>query len=97
LHAASRRGHLEVVELLLRAGANVDMLNKAHKTAAELASENGQAGIAKFIADYNACGNGRNKVRLTTLDTVPAALTRREGRGCDFQSRDIAKRGKMTS
>jgi hypothetical protein len=47
------------------------MLNKANKIAAELASENGQARIVKFIAEYKADGNGRNKVRLTALDTVP--------------------------
>jgi ankyrin repeat protein len=43
LHAASHGGHLGIVKLLLRRGADVDVLNKANKTAAELASENGKA------------------------------------------------------
>ena len=46
------------------------MLNKANKTAAELASENGKAEVAKFIAEYKADANIRNKIRSTTLDTA---------------------------
>jgi hypothetical protein len=46
------------------------MVNKANKTAAELASENGRARTAKFINEYKADGNGRNKVRLSTLGRV---------------------------
>jgi len=70
LHAASRRGHLGVVKLLLRQGADVDVLNKAGRSAAELASENGQVEVAKFISEYKANPNTRNKSRSTTLDTV---------------------------
>jgi len=70
LHAASRRGHLGVVKLLLRRGADVDVLNKANRTAAELASDNGQAEVAKFISEYKANPNTRNKLLSTTLDTV---------------------------
>jgi ankyrin repeat protein len=70
LHAASHSGHLEVVKLLLRRGADVDILNKANKTAAELASENGKAEVARFIAEYKADANIRNKIRSTTMDTA---------------------------
>ena len=70
MHAASRGGHLEVVQLLLRRGADVDVLNKANKTAAELASENDKPKVAKFIAEYKADAKLRNKIRSTTLDTV---------------------------
>jgi ankyrin repeat protein len=54
LHAASRRGHLGVLKLLLWRGADVDVLNKAGRSAAELASENGQAEVANFISEYKA-------------------------------------------
>jgi ankyrin repeat protein len=53
---------------LLQRGADVDVLNKANKTAAELASENGEAEVAKFIAEYKADANIRNKIRSSTLD-----------------------------
>jgi ankyrin repeat protein len=55
---------------LLRSGADVDVFNKANKTAAELASENGKAKIATFISDYKADASILNKVRSGTLDTA---------------------------
>ena len=70
LHAASRRGHLGVVKLLLLQGADVDVLNKAKRPAAELASENGQAEVAEFITKYKANVNTRNKSWPTKLDIV---------------------------
>jgi len=70
LHAASRRGHLGVVKLLLRRGVDVDVLSKAGRSAAELASENSQAEVAKFISEYKTNPNTRNKLLSTTLDTV---------------------------
>ena len=73
LYAASRRGHLRVVKLALALGVDVDVLNKANKTATELASENGEAEVAKLIAEYKADGNIRNKIRSTTLDTAQYA------------------------
>jgi len=42
------------VNILLRRGADVDVLDNANKTAVELASENGKAKIAEFIAGYKA-------------------------------------------
>jgi ankyrin repeat protein len=64
------RRELGVVKLLLRWDADVDELNKAGRSAAELASENGQATVAKFISEYKTNANTRNKLRSTTLDTV---------------------------
>jgi ankyrin repeat protein len=55
---------------LIQWGADVDVLNKANRTAAELASENGQAEVAKFISEYKSNPNTRNKLLSTTLDTV---------------------------
>jgi ankyrin repeat protein len=83
LHAASRNGHLGVVKLLLRRGADVDVLNTAGRSAAEFASENGQAEVAKFISEYKANPNTQNKLRSTTLDTGEY--------GADDYGRDEAK------
>jgi ankyrin repeat protein len=57
LDSASQGGHLDVVKRLLRRSADVDALNKADKTAAEFALENGHAEVAKFIAMYKADAN----------------------------------------
>jgi ankyrin repeat protein len=54
---------------LLGRGADVEVL-KAGRCAAELASENGQAEVAKFISEYRENTNTRNKLLSTTLDTV---------------------------
>jgi ankyrin repeat protein len=64
------KGHLDVVKLLLRRDAVVDVLNKAGRSAAELASENDQAEVAKFIFEYKTNANTRIKLLSTTLDTV---------------------------
>ena len=69
LHAASRRGHLEVVKLLLQRGADVNALDNANKTAAELALENDHADVAESIAEYKSDMNPRNRIPPTTLDT----------------------------
>ena len=68
---------------MLRRGADVNTLNKAGTSAAELASENGQAEVAKFISEYKANTNTRNKLRSTTLDTVAC--------GADDDGKDEAK------
>jgi ankyrin repeat protein len=86
LHSASQTGHLEVVKLLLRRGASVDALNKANQTAAELALENDQAEVAKFIAEYKADASIRNKIRSTTLDTGNTGQ-----HGADEDGEDLSK------
>src|SRR6266478_3282066 len=45
------------------------MVNKANKTAVELASENGKAEVAKLIAEYKTDANIRRNIQSTTLDT----------------------------
>jgi ankyrin repeat protein len=42
LHVASHSGHLRVVKLLFRRGADVNVLDKDNKTAAESTSINGK-------------------------------------------------------
>jgi ankyrin repeat protein len=67
------------VKLLLRRGADVDVLNKANKTAAEMASEVDNAEVAKLIAEYKADANLRSKIRSATLDTAEYGAD--EGKG----------------
>jgi ankyrin repeat protein len=64
---ASHKGHLKIVKLLLRRGADVDVVNKANKTASELASD---AGIAKVISEHKADGSIRNQIRSITIGTA---------------------------
>ena len=61
-----------VVKLLLKRGADVNVLrvNKANETADRLASENGQAEVARLIAEYKADADIRNKICSATLDTA---------------------------
>ena len=83
------RGHLGVVKLLLRQGADVDVLNKANKTAAELASENGQAEVAKFISEYKADADIRNNIRSTTLDSTESTQFGADEDGKDEQNASL--------
>ena len=46
------------------------MLNKAYKTAAELASENGKAEVARILAEYKAGVNSLFNIPFTTLGTA---------------------------
>jgi ankyrin repeat protein len=69
LHAASRHAYFGVVKPLLWS-ADTDVLNQAERSAAELAWENGQAEVAKFISEYKANPNTRNELQSTTLNTV---------------------------
>jgi len=70
LHVSSRNGHVEVVKLLFRLGADVDARNKANKTAVDLAIENDNARIARFLTGYKDDENVLNNTRSTTLDTA---------------------------
>ena len=75
LRVASHNGHLGVVKPLLKKpllkwGADVNVLNKANETADKLASENGQAEVARLVAEYKADADIRNKIRSATLDTA---------------------------
>jgi ankyrin repeat protein len=58
-------------------------INLANRTAAELASKNGQAEVVKFISEYKANSNNRNKLLFTALDTVEY--------GADDDGKDEAK------
>ena len=54
--------------LLLRWGADVDVLDKAGRSAADFSSANGQAEVVGFFSEYKANGDTQNKLWSTTLD-----------------------------
>lgn len=60
LHITSQSVHLDVVRLLLRRRADVNVVDKVNKTAAELALENNRADVAWFLAGYKAIPNVRS-------------------------------------
>lgn len=66
LHAASWKGHLPVVQLLIEAGANVHIRNREGKTAAEMTGNAEVEALLRLtmrnvadpgsINDYNSSG-----------------------------------------
>ncbi|KAH9981713.1 ankyrin repeat-containing domain protein, partial [Russula compacta] len=66
---ASQSGHLSVVQLLLGRSADIDVLNGANKTAVELASENDNAKVASFLAEYKLDVNVRKEILPVSLNT----------------------------
>ncbi|MEJ2246218.1 MAG: ankyrin repeat domain-containing protein [Acidobacteriota bacterium] len=54
LHAASQNGHIEIVRLLLEAGAKVDAQGNDDATALHAASQNGHAEIVKLLLEAGA-------------------------------------------
>ncbi len=59
---------MEVVKLLLGWGADVDVLNRADKTAEEVALENGKADVSSFLAEYKADVHVRNTLDVARHD-----------------------------
>ena len=88
LHLAAQRGSLEMVELIIRLGANVDRKNSGGKTALQLAQEFGHHQVADLILNeqeiprvcqtsrtaYNALGEN---YEVPVLDDIPLYLRRR--------------------
>ena len=76
-------------KLLFRRAADVNVVNKANKTAAQLASENAKSPkteVARLMAEYNADANSRNEIRPITLD---AAQYGADGDGKEPQHRAL--------
>jgi ankyrin repeat protein len=67
LHWASFKGHKEIVELLLNAGADVNKLNKHGHTALLDASWNGKTSIVKLLLKANANADIQNTNGYTAL------------------------------
>jgi len=67
LQAASQNGHLEVLRLLLRSGANLELEDKDGDQAVHHAAFGDEPGVMEVIAASGADLNARNKRRQTAL------------------------------
>ena len=54
LHTAARAGYLEIVQLLLKKGANPCVRDQNSRTASQLARVNGHVKVADFLARAEA-------------------------------------------
>jgi len=54
LHTAARDGRMDIVEILLDAGANKEIKDKYGDTAADLAESHGYIVVAEYIRSYSA-------------------------------------------
>jgi len=68
LHLASLRGDTEIVELLLEAGANVNIKNKFGWTPLHLAAREGHIDIVQMLLEAGANIGAKNKFGRTPLD-----------------------------
>lgn len=66
IHYASKNGHVEVIEMLLKYGANVNVKDSRNKTALDVAINND---VAKILS-YNGCVEG-NKILLVSSQYLP--------------------------
>jgi serine/threonine-protein phosphatase 6 regulatory ankyrin repeat subunit B len=89
LHSASRCGHLVVVKLLLKHGADIDLRDGSNHTPADLALGYNNTEVAGFLAEYKEDENVRNKIRSTTFDTSP--------NGSDEDGKDSQISGELTT
>ncbi|XP_061942698.1 E3 ubiquitin-protein ligase MIB1 isoform X2 [Apis cerana] len=67
LQAASQNGHLEVVKILLRYKADVEIEDKDGDRAVHYAAFGDESGVMALLAGAGADLNSRNKRRLTAL------------------------------
>ena len=67
MHFASKKGHLEIVNLLLQHGANVNCLNKNNYTPLHFASRQGHTKIVEKLIENGADLNWENDRRSTPL------------------------------
>jgi ankyrin repeat protein len=67
LHVAVKKGHAEVVPVLLRYGADVNARDNQNQTPLHHASELGYVEIAQLLLDHGADTSARNKDDNTPL------------------------------
>jgi hypothetical protein len=68
LHYAAEYGHLEIVELLLVNGANVNRRDDDKATPLYFAAVGGFVDVARLLLDYGADINARDKARESPMD-----------------------------
>ncbi|KAI9554322.1 hypothetical protein GHT06_019594 [Daphnia sinensis] len=67
LHAAAKAGHIETVELLLKAGIFRDAKTKVDRTALQMAAEEGYTTIVQMLLEHGADINSKDMLRMTAL------------------------------
>lgn len=67
LHAAAKAGHVETVELLLKAGIFRDAKTKVDRTALQMAAEEGHTTIVQLLIDHGADINAKDMLKMTAL------------------------------
>ncbi|XP_059351348.1 GA-binding protein subunit beta-1-like isoform X2 [Daphnia carinata] len=67
LHAAAKAGHIETVELLLKAGIFRDAKTKVDRTALQMAAEEGFTAIVQLLLEAGADINAKDMLRMTAL------------------------------
>ncbi|KAI8494515.1 positive regulation of extrinsic apoptotic signaling pathway via death domain receptors protein [Branchiostoma belcheri] len=67
LHKAASGGHVDVAELLLKAGAQVDSRNKFEYTPLHYAAEEGHVGVAELLLKAGAQVDSRDRFGNTPL------------------------------
>jgi len=68
LHYAAEYGHLEIAELLLANGANVNRRDDDKATPLYFAAVGGFVDVARLLLDYGADINARDKARESPMD-----------------------------
>ena len=68
LHYAAEYGHLEIVELLLANGANVNRRDDDKATPLYFAAVGGFVDVARLLLDYGADINARDKAKESPMD-----------------------------
>ena len=89
LHAAAKAGHIETVELLLKAGIFRDAKTKVDRTALQMAAEEGNTTIVQLLLDYGADVNSKDMLRMTALHWAvergnPATVAALLAKGADI-------------
>jgi ankyrin repeat protein len=64
---ARQDGHLEVMQLLLEHGANVDARDNHNEAVSHLASEHGEVEVVQLLLQHNANINARGRLKWTPL------------------------------
>lgn len=97
LHMAARRGHLEILEMLLGYNAEVDCVDDFGKTPLHFAIEGGHTTVAKMLLEH-----GSDKSLVTTDGDTPLHVAASRGHldivetllffGADIESKDNKER-----
>jgi GA-binding protein transcription factor, beta len=67
LHAAAKAGHIDTVELLLKAGIFRDAKTKVDRTALQMAAEEGHTAIVLMLIEHSADVNAKDMLKMTAL------------------------------